>query len=203
MDSIPATTPDMPLDAAMSAEEQALLVEAARDRRSGLEYGCGGSTGLLLGAGIGRLTSVDSDAAWLRKLGADPRCAPALAAGRLRLVHVDIGQTGAWGWPQDASRLPHWPAYWRDPWTAAGEADLVLVDGRFRVACALNALPRLAPGGVLLVHDFWQREAYHAPLLRHAELLGTAGSLVLLAPRRPLDAALLAADLVAHGFDPR
>ena len=98
--------------------------------------------------------------------------------------------------------MPRWPAYWRDPWEAAGPVDLVLVDGRFRVACALAGLSRLDPDAVLLVHDFWDRASYRAPLLRHFDMLGSAGTLVLLGPRRPVDAAALAVDLAAHAFDP-
>ena len=98
--------------------------------------------------------------------------------------------------------MPRWPAYWRDPWEAAGAVDLVLVDGRFRVACALAGVPRLGADAVLLVHDFWQRASYQPPVLRHFDLLGSAGTLVLLAPRLPIDVAALAVDLAAHGFDP-
>ena len=194
---------DITLDPAMSAAEQDLLRAALAGRQAGLEFGCGGSTALLLEAGLPRLLSADSDAGWLRRVAADPRCAPALAEGRLRLLHCHIGATGNWGWPKDAGCLPQWPGYWRDPWESAGLVDFVLVDGRFRVAAALNGMPRLAPGGVLAVHDFWTRAAYQAPLLRHFALLGSAGSLALLEPKRPADAALLAADLTAHGFDPR
>ena len=40
-----------------------------------------------------------------------------------------------------------------------GAIDLVLDDGRFRVACALEAWPWLQrSGGRLLLHDFAQRE---------------------------------------------
>lgn len=194
---------DVPLKPALSPGEQALLRAAAAGRGAGIEFGCGGSTALLLEAGLPRLLSADSDPAWLRRVLAQPPCRQAQEAGRLRLLHVDIGPTGAWGWPQDASRAAQWPAYWREPWEAAGEADFVFVDGRFRVACALNSLARLPAAGVLLLHDFWSRPSYQAPLLRHFTLLGSAGTLALLAPRRPLDAALLAADLIAHATDAR
>lgn len=187
---------------AMTGAEQALLRAAVAGRRAGLEFGCGGSTGLLLQAGLPRLLSADSDLSWLAQVQADPPCAPAVAAGRLRLLHVDIGPTGPWGWPTDPAAMPRWPAYWRDPWEPAGPVDLVLVDGRFRVACALAGLPRLGADAVLLVHDFWDRASYRPPLLRHFEMLGSAGTLVLLAPRQPVDAAALAVDLAAHGFDP-
>ena len=117
------------------------------------------------------------------------------------------GQAGAaaWGWPADPATLPRWPDYWRDPWEAlvrGAPFDLVLVDGRFRVACALHGAALLAPGGHLLVHDFWPRAAYQGPLLRHFEVVGSAGTLALLTPRHPADAAMLAVDLAAHAFDP-
>lgn len=195
--------PAEPLAAAMTAAEAGLLQAAAAAATTGLEFGCGGSTPLLLEAGLGRLLSVDSDRDWLMRVGADPRCAPALAEGRLGLLHADIGPTGRWGWPLDPARMPQWTGYWRDPWERAGAVDFVLVDGRFRVACALAALPRLGPGARLAVHDFWARPAYQAPILRHFDLVGSAGSLALLAPRRPGDPLSLAIDIAAHALDPR
>ena len=36
--------------------------------------------------------------------------------------------------------------------------DLVLVDGRFRVACALKVWERLKPGAILMIHDFHTKE---------------------------------------------
>lgn len=192
--------PETELRPAMSAAEQALLAAAVADRRAGLEFGCGGSTGLLLAAGLPSLLSIDSDRAWLERVAAAN--APAMAEGRLRLLHVDLGPTGAWGYPTDAASLPRWAAYWRDPWEAAGEVDLVLVDGRFRVACALAGRPRLAPGALVLVHDFWSRAVYRGPMLRHYDLVGNAGTLALLAPKPAADPVMLAVDLTAHAFDP-
>ena len=64
-------------------------------------------------------------------------------------------------------------------------------------------MPRLDADAVLLVHDFWHRASYRRPLLRHFDLLGSAGTLVLLAPRRPIDAAALAVDLAAHALRSR
>jgi hypothetical protein len=199
---LPPQTNPADLQPTMSNAEQLLLRAAVAGRCAGLEFGCGGSTGLLLRAGLPRLLSADSDPGWLRRVGADPPCAQPLAEGRLRLLHIDIGQTGAWGWPADMAAMPHWPAYWRDPWEAAGAVDLVQVDGRFRVACALAGVTRLAADAVLLVHDFWPRAAYQGPLLRHFEVAGSAGTLAMLTPRRPADAAMLAVDLAAHAFDP-
>jgi predicted O-methyltransferase YrrM len=49
-----------------------------------------------------------------------------------------------------------------------GQFDLVVVDGRARVACARRALPRLAPDGVLLL-DNANRDEY-APIVAHPGL---------------------------------
>ncbi len=49
-----------------------------------------------------------------------------------------------------------------------GEADLLFVDGRERIRCALDSAKLLRPGGLLMIHDFWSRARYRASL---AELL--------------------------------
>jgi hypothetical protein len=40
-------------------------------------------------------------------------------------------------------------------------ADLYLIDGRFRVACFMETLMRCKPDAVLLMHDYAPRPEYH------------------------------------------
>jgi len=47
--------------------------------------------------------------------------------------------------------------------------DVILVDGRDRVRCALQSIPKLKKNGIMLIHDFWNREKYHV-LLDNNEL---------------------------------
>jgi len=47
--------------------------------------------------------------------------------------------------------------------------DVILVDGRDRVRCTLQSIPKLKKDGVILIHDFWNREKYHV-LLDNNEL---------------------------------
>ena len=42
--------------------------------------------------------------------------------------------------------------------------DVVLIDGRDRVKSSLASIPKLKVGGILLIHDFWNREKYHSLL---------------------------------------
>ena len=47
--------------------------------------------------------------------------------------------------------------------------DVILVDGRDRVRCTLQSIPKLKKNGIMLIHDFWNREKYHV-LLDNNEL---------------------------------
>lgn len=186
------------LTPAMSPAEIRLLREAASGAASAVEFGAGGSTLLLLDAIDGPLVSVESDPAWLMRLGEEAACRAAREAGRWRPLHADLGPVAAWGYPADPRRHADGHLYWNAPWEACPQPGFVLVDGRFRVACALAALSRVAPGGFVAVHDFWGRNAYRV-LLEHAELAGTAASLVLL--QRRADVASPPPD--AFATDPR
>lgn len=62
------------------------------------------------------------------------------------------------------------------------QLDIVLVDGRFRLQCALKLLPYLQNDSVLLLHDFWVRKPYHE-VLKYYDVIGYARSIVALQKR--------------------
>ena len=166
-----------------------------------LEYGSGGSTLLAARAGK-RFISVDTDRWFLRSVG---RAIGTLSTDQ-RLVHADIGPTGPWGKPlrsrtPSRRRLRKWRAYAATPWKiiAPDDApDLVLVDGRFRVAAALLCCQRLHadPRARILVDDYVGRPGY-AIIERHADLVGMAGRMAMFKPR-PLPGEALNRTLVVH-----
>ena len=57
--------------------------------------------------------------------------------------------------------------------------DMALVDGRFRIQCALKLLPYLTNDSVLVLHDFWIRKPYHK-VLEYYYVIGYARSVVAL-----------------------
>ena len=75
----------------------------------------------------------------------------------------------------------------RVPTSSTGAFTVVLVDGRFRVSCALKALWHLDHArGVLLVHDWVARgQQYHAPILRRYSLVAVVDRLAVLVPSSP------------------
>ena len=141
-----------------------------------LEYGSGGSTVLAAGLGL-PFIPVENDT-WfrrsvLRKFG-DFRSDQVL-------LHADTGFTGKWGIPvvKDSSpaRLRRWRDYAEMPWAAAARReqfpDLILIDGRFRVLCALVSLRQLGghAGTEIIVDDYAGRPHYEmiarvTPLVR-------------------------------------
>jgi hypothetical protein len=82
------------------------------------------------------------------------------------VVHGNIGRTGPWGKPVFPSikRTSAWRRYPLAPWEGLGNdfrADFILVDGRFRVACALAvALHQSDTEWNLLVDDYVDRPEY-------------------------------------------
>lgn len=188
---------------AMTDAEVAVLRECFSKAASLVEFGSGGSTLLAVRSpSLRRIWSVESDPAWTARLRGEADIAAAERAGRLQLQYADIGATGDFGYPRDESMQQAWPRYYESVWDAAAiETDLVLIDGRFRVACALEALARCRPHAVLLFHDFWNRTPYH-PVLAFTDWLGSCDSLAILRRKPSFDQAKFDAVRQAYRLRP-
>ena len=65
--------------------------------------------------------------------------------------------------------------------------DVALVDGRFRVQCAIKLLPYLHDDSVLLMHDFWVRIKSYGAVLEYYDVIGYARSVVALKKKKGLE----------------
>src|SRR5260370_33201626 len=160
--------------------------------RNYLEYGSGAST-ILANRLVNTLVSVDTDAKLLadvrRKLAQEARHA------MTRLIHVNIGLTLDGGMPAftrpTRRRVRRWEGYPIAPWryyrSIAQQPDLVLVDGRFRVACVLESLLSLSPlsNTRILLDDYADRPWYQ--VVEHFADLEMVGRMAVLRPRRLID----------------
>ena len=151
--------------------------------RSLVEFGAGGSTLYAVRRGISRIVSVESDPGWIARLLDNAEIAAAEKEGRLTLIHVDVGPVARYSAPADTSRIDQWSGYPMAPWEVCDEPDLVLVDGRFRVACIAQGVLHCKRSTLIGVHDFWTRPAYHEALCL-LEWVSSAGSLGIFKPRR-------------------
>lgn len=146
---------------AMSKRDALILLEETANSQRYLEFGCGDSTKLVVAQGsIRQARSVESDPAYAEHIANDVDVKAALFSGLLKFINVDIGPVGAWGMPINREREIFWPNYFLSPFADGFSADVVLVDGRFRVACSLAAICA-QKNARILVHDYSWRPEYH------------------------------------------
>jgi hypothetical protein len=79
--------------------------------------------------------------------------------------------------------------------------DAVLIDGRFRVACLLQAIVHGKPDSLLLFHGFTDRPDYQV-VLRHADMLARVDTLAVLRAKRQVDGTAVLHDLFDHFLVP-
>jgi hypothetical protein len=145
----------------MTESERDLFEKYLRKARYYLEYGCGGSTEAAVRLKVGRIISIESDKAWVKQLSQKPEIEAAIEAGKLKLMHVDIGPVGAWGTPTDKATIGRWPKYFLTPFEKFSyDFDTVLIDGRFRIGCALACHAFLKDDAVMMMHDYQTRDGY-------------------------------------------
>ena len=151
---------------AMRPKELEMVTAIMSQSQHLLEFGAGGSTTLALKLGVPRVVAVESDPSWIERLEADEAAARALRDGRLTLLHADIGPTLSLGRPADDGSRDRWPDYAKTPWDEVDSdtLDVVLIDGRFRLACIMQSVMNVRPDTLIVVHDFWNRPAYHQAL---------------------------------------
>jgi hypothetical protein len=143
----------------MSPNELALFLSFLKKSERYLEFGTGGSTFAASSHVNTWVISVDSCQEWLDKVSS----ACAENSTKPELIFADIGPTGDWGFPIDPSTKSRWPGYHSSVWGLAksNDADLYLIDGRFRVACFAQVVLHSSHNAIIGFHDFDSRANYH------------------------------------------
>lgn len=179
-------------------EKEADLFRAFVTRSKGyFEFGIGGSTVFAASVVAGPVIAVDSDRTWIDTVTASlvPSAHPR------RLLHADIGPTGEWGYPASSEHSDRFPLYARAILDVSEEIDLCLVDGRFRVACFLQALRHLRGDAVIGIHDYRSRAQYHV-VEAFARVVAEAEDLSLFLRRPGIDEPALMRGIETYGTIP-
>lgn len=144
----------------MPEAESNHLSEAYQSARVILEYGSGGSTRLASTMPRKYVMSVESDHKWARALQLELASEPVVSP--VSVHYVDIGQTGPWGRALNDEGWRRYHLYPNSIWDASyfREPDLVLIDGRFRVACLLTVMMRCTKSMRVLFDDYSERPRY-------------------------------------------
>jgi hypothetical protein len=157
----------VPLEPHFDEQSRAVFSALLSRAQTYLEYGSGGST-QLAARYAKTVVSVDNDSAFLEEVGR--RIYKERRRAEFEPILVNIGISGPWGFPvfteRTDDRLRRWKTYPTAPWRFLQqrmlEPDVILVDGRFRVACVLESLLHLRPKSAcdILVDDYAERAHY-------------------------------------------
>ena len=188
----------------MKPEEVRFLDVVLSKADAYLEFGIGNSTLFALDhQNLGCVKGIESSKEWFEMVVKDPSISAAMAKGRLEMVHVNIGPTKDFGWPEGDSHRAKWKEYSSQTFSSCGQAAqhrVVLVDGRFRVACFLKMLKSMAPEDLkrtqILIHDY-DRQKYH-DIEKFAELVESHGRLALFHGKKPGVSEVHLQEMILH-----
>lgn len=178
-------------------EERELFESLLETTDHYLEFGGGSSTISALSSGIARVTTLDSDGALLTTLQEVFPVVRRDASQVFEPMRLSAPAIGPWGYPL-GNRKTDFPRQYRTILAGLPPADLVLIDGRYRVACFLEVLRNLTQPVVVLWDDYAVREEYHVveSVVGKPELVGRMGKFVLTERKRvPLSVAKVARSL--------
>ena len=151
--------PDRPF---MELEGINLLYSFMKKSKIYLEYGSGGSTIMAANLNISEVHTVDSDLSFM--MAVKTKALKMNVNFNLTLHYCDIGQVREFGNPIDTTKASSWPKYCIACWNYFLDShtgpDLILVDGRFRVACFLASLLLGGPNCIILFDDYFGRSQY-------------------------------------------
>ena len=114
------------------------------------EFGSGGSTNI---ASIYKLKtySVESDKNWHENLKRNGILA--------NYITIDL-KGNSFGYPGNNTNVTDWKKYIQ-AYKKEYNADIIFIDGRFRVACALDIYSKIRDDTLILIHDYVSRKKYN------------------------------------------
>ena len=114
------------------------------------EFGSGGSTNLASYYNL-KTYSVESNVKWHENLKRNGIIA--------NYITIDLKANSA-GYPGNNTDINDWKKYIQ-AYKKEYNADIILIDGRFRVACALDIFGKIRNDTIILIHDYEHRKQYH------------------------------------------
>jgi len=118
-----------------------------------LEFGCGNSTKFVAENFPCNIRSVETDANWAAAVSSEN-------LPSVEIIHVDLGPVGTWGRPLDYAQRNQFASYLSAGFAGDFVPDVVLIDGRFRVAAFCFVLINTAVGTKIVFDDYAVRPWY-------------------------------------------
>ena len=119
------------------------------------EYGVGSSTRWVLENTKSKIISVDTDKKWINTIDVSNN------DSRIKLNWINLGDLENWGRPKSYEYRDQFINYISNVWNFNKKADVILIDGRFRVACFLYSLMNAKVNSLIIFDDYNNRAYYH------------------------------------------
>lgn len=133
----------------MSIAELAAFKKHISNINTYFEFGIGGSTVFVHENTNAQIVGVDSCQEWIERVNEH-------VDDRVELKFVDIGPIRDWGVPKNEQNKGDWPMYSASINTIEIKPEVILVDGRFRVACLVQIVLFSVKNNIdptILLHD--------------------------------------------------
>lgn len=114
------------------------------------EFGAGGSTNIASYYKV-KTYSVESDVKWHKKLKESNII--------VNYITVDL-KANHIGFPGKETNVEDWKKYIQ-AYKSEYNANIIFIDGRFRVACSLDIFSKIKNDTIVLIHDYTNRYKYH------------------------------------------
>lgn len=179
----------------MPVSELAYFKLVLQNAKRYLEIGCGGSTYLANTVVHDSVFSIESDPTWIQTT---VNQLPENHKVTFHAVDIDT-LPKTWGYPGPQCPDDKKRTYSRTILEYPHVPDVVLIDGRFRVACALHLHSIIDTNTIVLFDDFANRREYK-PVLDFFEEVKRVGNMVHLRKKEvPIPSELIA----TYELDPR
>ncbi|MFL2803377.1 MAG: hypothetical protein ACJ0BB_00500 [Dehalococcoidia bacterium] len=120
------------------------------------EYGVGHSTKWVYKNTYAKILAVDTSHNWVKRTEKELKFDK-----RVKINWANLGPVRALGRPVNYDYRHNFDEYTSSIWTRDEKPDVVLIDGRFRVACFLKSLLNANPSTIILFDDYVNRPHYH------------------------------------------
>mmetsp|Transcript_33789 Transcript_33789/g.69434 ORF Transcript_33789/g.69434 Transcript_33789/m.69434 type:complete len:288 (-) Transcript_33789:274-1137(-) len=161
--------------------DRIMLAKYYSGANSVFEWGLGESSYIAGHLNVTRYSGVDSDANWVS--AARDKC-----PSHFRLYFADIGKTESWGNPVEKLPKTIYDYVLSPLHLELCPFDVYMVDGRFRVACALMALlhaSRHDHDATILMHDYTGKRKNYLSMERVCDVVEFSGSKLVALKRKP------------------
>ena len=189
----------------MESHEKVFFWRQLQSHKIYFEFGAGGSTNLACRSQITKIYTVESDKTFLNNVFNSSNCLMNTNSPlnhRYVDIHVNIGETVAFGHPKSLEKSYDFHNYPEQILKLKDNVELILVDGRFRVACTLYSLLAIGNDGHILIHDFFIRPHYYK-VLEYAQIVDCLGTMVKLKKKYNINWKSLMTDILIYVNDPR